>query len=363
MGPVVWSSRYDTWLFAGYEVVKAALNDFETFCSGEGVGLFPPAIEALAGTVIASDPPEHTALRKALSQRMSPVGLRGMQGEIEVAAERLIDKVIAAGSFDAVADLAQKFPLMIVVDLIGLPDECRSELLDWADAGFNTFGPGNERTIRSMPKMGEMFEFIGKIDADPAMLRSGSMGREIYEAAERGEIRSGQAGRLMAAFLMAGLDTTIASIANAVWLFGKNPDEWARIRQNPAIIPIAYNEILRIESPAQAFRRTATRDVEVAGVSIKSGDPVLLLYGSANRDESIWPDPERFDANRRGPSHLALGHGLHNCIGQGLARLEAHALLEAMSRKVQRIELGASTRHINNVIRSLASLEAKFIVA
>jgi cytochrome P450 len=362
-GPAVWSTHHKLWIISRFAGVKEALGDHKTYISGSGVGLYGPAIQALRGTVIASDPPEHGALRRVLAERMSLRGLKALQTEVQATADALVDSLIVEKTFDAVPALAQHFPLMIVANLIGLPGRDHHRLLGWADCGFNTFGPQNERTLRSMPKVAEMFEYIGTIDADPSQLRPGSMGREIYEAAERGEIRSDQCGRLMAAYLMAGLDTTIASIANAVWLFGLHPDQWDSVRSDPARIPHAFNEILRFESPVQGFRRTLSRDVELGGICMRQNDSVLLLYGSANRDERHWKDADRFDVRRPAIDHLALGSGIHNCAGQGLARLEAHALIGALARRVKRFVTAEPTRHLNNVIRSIESLPVTLLAA
>ena len=362
-GPAVWSTRHEVWILSRFDDVKRALADNETYISGKGVGLYGPANEALEGTVIASDPPEHGALRRVLADRMSPRGIRALQPEVEAAANSLVDSIVAKGSFDAMPDLARKFPLMVMADLIGLPGDDHGSLLGWADAGFNTFGPANDRAVSSMPIVGEMFGYIASLDADPSKLREGSKGREIYEASERGELKFEQCGRLMAAYLMAGLDTTISSIANAVWLFGRNPEQWTIARSDPARIPHVYNEILRIESPVQTFRRTLTKDVQLGDALMREGDAVLLLYGSANRDERHWQDPDKFDVRRRSADHLALGFGIHNCAGQGVARLEAHSLLAALARKVERFEVGTPKRHLNNLIRNFDSLPVTLVPA
>jgi cytochrome P450 len=362
-GPAVWSTKHNIWILSRFADVKEALRDNETYISGKGVGLYQPANEAMQGTVIASDPPEHTVLRRVLADRMSPRVMRATQSDVEKAAKDLVDRLMEKGSFDAVPDLAERFPLMVAADLIGLPGDDHGKLLAWADAGFNTFGPENDRTISSMPKYGEMFGYIGTLDADPTKLRPGSMGRAVYEAADRGELRFDQCGRLIAAFLMAGLDTTVSSLANAVWLFAQNPDQWDIVRSEPARIPHAYNEILRIESPVQAFRRTLSRNVQLGDTTMRAGDPVLLLYGSANRDERHWDEPTKFDVRRRSSDHVALGFGIHNCAGQGLARLEAHALLAELASRVERFETGTPKRHLNNVIRNFDSLPVTLVPA
>ncbi len=135
----------------------------------------------------------------------------------------------------------------IVGELIGLPSEGRDRLLAWGDANFNVMGSQNERYHKSLPAFRECFEYVTWLDEDPTRLRKGSLGSALYEAAEKGIIRRDQCARLMVAYLVAGIDTTISSIANAIDLFGRNPDQWSKLRAQPTLVGRAYNEVLRIE--------------------------------------------------------------------------------------------------------------------
>jgi cytochrome P450 len=343
------------WAFARYEQVRSALGDHETFVSGRGVGLSEEGNRTRVGTVIASDPPLHDQLRAVLAERLSPKALRALRGEIQEKADALVGQLVACGSFDAVADLAQAFPLSVVADLIGLPDDGREHLLEWANCGFNLMGPPNERNLNSVATFSTMMPYIQTLDA-PGRLKPGSMGAAIYEAAERGEIRREQCAQLMISYLVAAMDTTINAISNSVMLFAMYPDQWQIVRNEPKIIPLAFEEIVRIESPVYTFKRVTSREVDVEGISIPENADVLMLYGSANRDERKWQDPERFDV-RRGPvDHVGFGYGIHGCAGQGLARMEGQAILSALAKRVVRFEIGEPKRRLNNVIRGLGAL-------
>ena len=160
----------------------------------------------------------------------------------------------------------------------------------------------------------------------------------------------------MGAYLGAGLDTTMNSISAAVALFARHPDQWQRLRDDPTLIPQAYNEVLRLESPVLCFTRVAAEDTMIDDVPIRGGDRVLVAYAAANRDPRKWNDPERFDITRPGSDHLAFGLGRHHCAGQGLARLEAECLIRALVRRVERFDAAEQVRHLNNVIRGLAAL-------
>ncbi len=265
--------------------------------------------------------------------------------------------MVARQSFDAVGDLAQALPVSVVIDLIGFPQEGRDRLLDWADGSFNAFGPVNERTLAGFSSVEEQVNYLYTV-ATPDRLAPGSMGRKIYEAAERGEISPESCAPLMGAYATAGLDTTINAISSAIWLFALHPDQWDLVREDPdRMIPMAFNEVLRIESPVQAFGRLVTREHEVDGVTLPAGSQVLLMFGSANRDERKWADPEHFDVSRNPVDHLAFGNGVHKCAGQGLARVEFAAVLHHLARRVQRFEAEKPERRLNNVVRGLSSLQ------
>jgi cytochrome P450 len=354
-GPAVYLERVDAWALPRDASVRAALADWETFSSAAGVALTDGVNEALTGTVLASDPPEHNLLRAVMVERLAPRALSGFRETVRRQADAMVRDLVRRRSFDAVQDLARAFPVAVLLELIGLPDDGRDQVLDWADAAFNVFGPDNERLRRSLPVHLDKMEYLASVVAADA-LAPGSIGRRICEAADRGEIERGSCVYLLAALVDAGLDTTINGMSNVALLFGRHPEQWERLRTAPALIPAAFNEILRWESPVQAFARGVTADYDMDGVTLRAGSRVLLLYGSANRDERVWTDPEAFDIGRDASRHLAFGRGIHVCAGQGLARLEAHALLAALAEHVAGFETGEPEHRLNNSVRGLRRL-------
>jgi cytochrome P450 len=250
-------------------------------------------------------------------------------------------------------DLARAFPVAVLLDLIGLPDDGRDQVLNWADGAFNAFGPDNERLRRSLPVHQDKFDYLASVVASDR-LAPGSIGRGICEAVDRGEIERASCVSLLAALVDAGLDTTINAMSNVALLFSRHPEQWERLRADRIRIPAAFNEILRWESPVQVFARGVTADYDMDGVTLPAGSRVLLLYGSANRDERTWTDPEAFDVGRDASRHLAFGRGIHVCAGQGLARLEANALLAALADHVAHFETGEPERRLNNTVRGLS---------
>jgi 4-methoxybenzoate monooxygenase (O-demethylating) len=157
--------------------------------------------------------------------------------------------------------------------------------------------------------------------------------------------------------LTAGVDTTVNAISAAIYALASHPDQWRLLRQDPSLAKFAFEETVRWESPVQTFFRTTTRDVEVAGVRIPAGEKVLLFLGAANRDPRRWNNPDSFDLRRNASGHVGFGMGIHQCVGQSVARLEAELVLTALARRVERIEItGQPQRRLNNTLRAWGSL-------
>ena len=162
---------------------------------------------------------------------------------------------------------------------------------------------------------------------------------------------------MMNDYMGPSLDTTIFATGTAIMLLASNPDQWDILRANHALIPNAVNEVVRVESPIQNFSRVATEDVAFDGIAVPAGSRVIVSYAAANRDPRKWEDPDRFDVRRRAMDQLGFGHGVHQCIGNNLARMEITALLTALAKRVKRIELHDSERHLNNVLRGFRRLD------
>lgn len=358
-GPVVRVPRYDFLAVSRYAEVRAVLLDAERFVSGRGVGFNAGFNEVRSSSVIASDEPRHGMLRSVLEPRLGPRALRDVERTIRSRAAQLVAEVARRDSFDAVTEFAEVFPVQVVGELIGLPEDRRSQLLLWANGAFNAFGPPNERTEAGLTAIGEQFEYIRTV-ATREQLAPGSMGAAVYEAADAGLIPEEYCLHLLSAYLTAGMDTTVNALGAMISLLGNHPEAWRELQAEPQLAPSAINEVFRIEAPAQLFSRVAAERVELAGVPIEGGQRVAVLYASANRDERQYPDPDRFDVRRNPAGHLTFGIGPHACAGQALARIELRAVLDALLDQVDTIAVGEPVRKINNVLRGLSSLPTSF---
>jgi cytochrome P450 len=358
LAPVVHLPAHDVFALARYAEVREALADWKHFSSASGVCLNDPA-NSVPG-IIAMDPPEHTEERRLLFPPVSTRGLRDVSAEIETIAQALAEEVVARGSFDAVRDLAQKIPLMVVARLARLPPAGRDRMLEWAADGFNAMGPMNERTQQGLKGLMGLAEYV-ESEVWPETVVPGSWAAHVFERADELSIPSELVKAKILAYVIPSLDTTIQGIANAIWLFGNNRDQWDLLRERPELVNRAINEVLRVESPVQVFaRRIAGGDHAFAGTTLPDRAWVLVMFASANRDERKWEDPERFDITRKGVSeHLAFGFGEHVCMGQGLARLEMRELLNALIPRVDHFEIGDYERTLNNTLRGFTRMDVR----
>ena len=366
-GPVVHLSRYDVYALARYEQVHAALVDWQRFQSAAGVGLSnfrteepwrPPSL------LLEADPPRHDAPRRVLSAVLGPRALRRLRQAWTDDAEVLVDQVLADGlEFDAVPRLAEAFPLRVFPDAVGLPEEGRENLLPYGDHAFNAFGPPNDLMAKGEPRVAELSGWVGRQCAREALTDDG-FGAAIWAAADRGEVTPQQAPLMVRSLLTAGVDTTVHGISAVLYGFATHPEQWARLVADPSLARVAFDEAVRWESPVQTFFRTTTTDVEIGGTVVPEGHKVLMFLASANRDPRRWTDPDRFDLSRDPSGHVGFGMGLHQCVGQHVARLEAEAVLIALARRVRGIELaGPTRRHLNNTLRAWESLPVRLTVA
>lgn len=352
----VYVPAHDFWVVPRYDDVRAASLGADTFSSAQGVALLAPFNEPMLGSVLASDGQAHERLRAILAEYLAPRAIRALRGMVQERVDRVVGSAVKSGAVDGVKDIAQRVPVAVVGDLIGLPEDGRESLLPGADATFTSFGPFTSTLEQRMPAFLDYQRFMSEV-AERRSFAPGSWGAAIYAAVDEGRISDGDAMGLLQAYLVAGLDTTSNAISALLRLYAEDSDVWEAVKQEPSLAPSIFEEILRMESPVQGFFRVTTREITLDGVTVPSDARVLLHYGSANRDERHYPDPDQFQMRRNPLDHLAFGYGPHGCAGQGLARMEAAAITSALLARVDRIELGgAPTRHYNPVIRGLEKL-------
>jgi cytochrome P450 len=358
-GPLVWLEPIQAYGMARHAEVQAGLRDHETYCSGRGVGLSDFAKEVPwrpPSLLLEADPPLHDRTRALVNGIVSIAALKALRPIWEERAEALIDRLVAQRTFDAVTELGEAYPMLVFPDTIGVPEEGREQLLLYAAATFNAFGPRNAIFEAGNAAAVDAIAWVAHA-CKRENLAPGGWGMALYEAADEGACTAEEAERLVRSFLSAGVDTTVNGIGHLVLAFATFPDEWDKLRARPELVKRAFDESLRWDSTVQTFFRTTTRDVDVGGVTIPEGAKVLLFLAAANRDPRKWDAPDAFRVERVASGHVGFGFGIHQCLGQMVARLEGELVLNALAKRVKSIRLaGEPVRRLNNTLHAIASL-------
>lgn len=363
-GPLVYIPKWSVLASGRYEETREIFSDHNRFVSSRGVGLNdfkygkpwrPPSI------ILEVDPPDHTKTRKVMARVLSPKAISGLKDEFRQTAETIVSQLLERGRFEAVADLAEAFPVAVFPKAVGMVDSDRRRLVDYGAMVFNGLGPDNKFRRAAMAQASDIVPWITAACARDRLSTDG-LGALIYAAADDGEVTEEEAAMLVRSFLSAGVDTTVTGIGSALWCLASNPSEFEKLKADPSLARPCFEEVLRYTSPVHTFARTANQDTEVAGVAIAEGTKILCALASANLDPQKWGDPETFRIDRKPVGHMAFGAGVHGCVGQNLARLELEAVLTVLAEKIDRIEFdGEAVWRPNNAIHALDRMPLRFV--
>ena len=333
--PLLHDPRSGLWMVFDYGGVNRVLSDHGSFSSARG-----------PDWMIFTDPPRHTKLRALVSKAFTPKSVAGLEGRIAAISHELLDRVVARGEMDVVADYALPLPMTVIAEMLGIPASDRERFARWNEVLLDMSHTiaGGDRAPAAMDGFialaGEMGAYLEEQLARRRVEPTDDLLTRLAAAEVDGErLTHGQILGFSQLLLLAGSETTTNLIANAVLCFAARPDQLARLRDEPALIPAAVEEVLRFRSPLQWMYRVATRDVPMHGRVIPTGAMVLAMIGSANHDPLVFPDPARFDVARSPNPHLAFGHGVHFCLGAPLARLEGRIALGHLIARLPNLEL------------------------
>jgi len=365
--PVYRSAEHDFCALSRHADVLAAFKDTRRFSNDHGVSLDPESWGrgAVAGTsFLAHDPPGHTRLRGLVSKGFTPRRVSELEGRIREMTVGYLDALDGAGRLDFIDELAGKVPMDVISEMLGVPYADRAELRRRADLLVH-----REEGVRGVPPAGvEAFGWIRAYFRDLlAERRAAGPGDDLLSVLLEVELESERLDEneiLSFANLMivAGNETTTKMLANALYWLWRNPEQRALVREDPAgRIPLWVEETLRYDNSSQMLARRVTEEVTLHGVTLREGDRALLLVGSANRDERVFPDADAYDLLRDTTQSLSFGRGVHFCLGAALARLEGRVVLEEWWRRFPDYEIepeGAVRVHSVNV-RGFAALPVK----
>jgi len=347
-------------------------NDFrdgEVFAPPELADLGPPPPPSMLGT----DGERHARLRGLVNKAFTPRIVQRLEPRMREVAGELVDAAVAAGETDLVQALTYPLPVTVIAEMIGVPAEDREQFKAWSDEAVSVLGTGLfggldvARIRRQRLLLREMHAYFvplaEKRRSDP---RDDLLTGLVQAEHEGSHLDHDEMLMMLTLLLVAGNETTTTLIGNAAQELIAHPDAWTALRDDPALVPQAIEEVLRFASPVQFDPRRATREVSLHGTRICENDLVLCWLGSANRDESVFERADVFDIARPREPHLAFGFGVHYCLGANLARLEARVALEALVERVARLERASDEPqplHPSPVFRAVTKLPVRLDAA
>ena len=339
--PVARNAEVGFWVLSKHADVLAASTDPATFCSRRGILLLEIGADyASPPTMMHTDPPEHTRYRALAQPGFAPSLIRSLEPVVRVRARTLLDGLEPGAARDVVAPVTVPFPLQIIAELLGIPDDEWPRFHLWSEAVIPgaTDWPEDERQSLQV----EMVTYlVGEAKARRAEPRDDLISALAAAEVDGERLSDDELAMFLVQLLVAGNETSRNMLSGGLVALAERPDQWQALRDDRRRVVTAVEELLRWTTPVVYFMRTATRDVEVRGARIGEGEPVVLLYASANRDrDEFGPSADEFDVTRSPNRHMAFGFGPHFCIGAALARLEGRVLLEELLDRFARVEAG-----------------------
>ncbi len=369
VAPVAWFDEAPPnsgfWSVHRYSDIVTATRDTATYSSARGISFEEPTDEDLAvrRTIIDTDPPAHTKLRKILSGSFTQRAVAVYEHFVTGLTEEVLDAGLRPGPFDFVDTVAKEVPIRVLAKVMGLPADDLPLFIDLGDKLIANTDPeitdvvwGRDDTdaYRRFPFRSPYGKQLWDLGRDIVRDRLKAPGDDLLSALLRAQVDGDRLSEtdldnLFSIMVIAGNETTRIAIAQGVLAFCQYPDQWDRLRADPALIDSATEEVLRWTCPTHFMRRTATTGTELGGAAIRAGDKVVLWYTSGNRDEAEFDDADAFDIGRSPNRHLSFGRGgPHLCIGAHLARLELRIVLAALARRVARFELAGQPRRVRS---------------
>jgi cholest-4-en-3-one 26-monooxygenase len=363
--PVAWNEERGFWAVAKHADVCSVETDHASFCARRGILVDEIGKQyASPPTIMHTDPPEHSRYRRLVQPGFRPSAMRMLEPGIRDRANVLVENIAPNEPIDVVSALAVPLPLQVISELLGVPDDEWERCYEWSEAVI----PGATDWPEER-RQGLLVEMTAYLVESTKARRLSPRGDILTEMAQArlgdDQLADSELAMFLIQLLVAGNETTRNLISAGLVALAEHPDEWARLRREPSMLPVAVEELLRWTTPVISFMRTATRDCELRGVHIAEGEPVLMLFASANRDEEVFGETARdLDIGRTPNPQISFGFGNHFCLGASLARLEAKVVLEELLARFEGLEVaGRVERSTSSVIAGLKRAELSFSAA
>ncbi len=327
-------------------------------------------------SVVGMDAPEHGPLRRLTFAELLPKGIRGLEDDIRALARRSIDDMAKTGArCEFVNDVALRYPMRVILKLIGLPESDEDSMLrltqeffNPGDTDLNASGvetPDELAAPAGFDTLAQYYNYFNALTAQRRLEPAADLASIIANGRYNGELLSDwDVMSYYITIMTAGHDTTSSSVAGGIWALAERPDQFARVKADRSLIPSLVDESIRWTTPINHFMRTATEDYMLRGQQIRAGDWLMLAYTSGNRDEEVFDAPDTFQVDRSPNPQIAFGYGAHVCLGQHLAKMEMRILFEELFDRVASIELdGPGRRNASVFVGGVKSVPIRFTMA
>jgi cholest-4-en-3-one 26-monooxygenase len=359
------------WALTRHEDVVFVSRNPELFSSHEKTAMIneyaQEQVDQQRMFMLNQDPPEHTRTRSLVNRGFTPRMIARLEERIQRTCDDIVSIAVAKGDGDFVTLCAAELPLIVIAELMGVPLEDRHKVFDWSNRMVGGEDPEYGVTEEQrFDAAAEMWAYASALAEEKRKEIKDDIVSKLITPDEAGNVLSELEFDLFFMLLaVAGNETTRNAISGGMQALIEYPEQWAKLKADPGLIPTAADEIVRWVTPVNMFRRTAMADVDVGGVSIKQGEKVVIYYTSANRDESVFTDPDSFDIAREPNPHVGFGGGgPHFCLGRHLAKLELECLFRSLIQQVDHVELIAGPRRLrSNFINGIKEMTVKFVAA
>jgi cholest-4-en-3-one 26-monooxygenase len=369
--PIYWQDEPDGsgfWAVTRYDDVVAINRDWETYSSNRGSALLMDQDDEMLAQqrmmMLNMDPPMHTRYRLLVNKGFTPRMVGRLEDRVRVLAGEIVDAMAAKGECDFVTDIAAELPLQVIAEIMGVPQEDRHLVFDWSNRMIGSEDPEYQTTEEgAMEASTELYAYAHQLAAQKRASPRDDIISVLLGSEVNGEKLSELEFDLFFLLLaVAGNETTRNLIAHGMLALIEHPDQRARLLEDPSLLPGAIEEMLRWGTPVMHFRRTAQHDTEILGQPVAEGQKVVIWYISANRDETVFPDPFRFDVGRSPNEHISFGGGgPHFCLGANLARLEIRVIFEEVLRRLPDMQLAGPVERLrSNFINGIKHMPVAF---
>jgi cytochrome P450 len=377
-----WPLGRGYWCVTKHADVVAVSRDTKTFTSEQGANLedLDEEQRIVRQSMLETDPPRHTRLRGLVGPSFTPRAIKAYELALRELTAAVLDNALPLGQFDFIEEVAKQLPIRVLARLLGAPDEDTDRLIDWGDRMIGNTDPELADVLSDSPESEqyrmlpfrspaslELFDYAHQIATKRRRAPEEDLVSKLVQSEIDGErLTEHELDSMFLLLVVAGNETTRQAIANGMLALAEHRDQWRRLTDDPELVWTAgADEILRWSSPVLHFRRTATRDVELGGQTIRAGDKVVVWYVSANFDEEVFADPLRFDVGRLPNPHITFGGGgPHYCLGAHLAKLEVQVMFDALLPRLADIELtGRPERMRTNFTNALKRMPVRVTAA